>query len=124
MWVVNNDEICTTASDTSTERNSVKGAASSRREIHHCGMVLGDPCREDLLTPIRQQNAANTRRNTLRQLFGICHNHDLRGRLMSEFPGRQANGGKQRFKVPRRKINKKPSGLAIDELHQLGGKIF
>jgi hypothetical protein len=87
-------------------------------------MILRDPRLECVLEPFGLQNAADIASNILCEVFGIRHDHDLRRRLMGEFPSRKANGKKHRLQVPGRKIDYEPPSGAVDKRRQFSGEIF
>ena len=76
--IVNDDEVGAAAGDAAAKRDSIESAAGGGRKIHHCGMIFGDPCLEDLFEPFGLQNAADIASNGFCELFGIGHDHDLR----------------------------------------------
>ena len=92
MRVVNDNEIGAAALDAAAERHGIESAAGGGGKIHHRGMILRDPRLECVLEPFGLQNAADIASNALCEVFGIRHDHDLRRRLMGEFPSRKANG--------------------------------
>jgi hypothetical protein len=74
---------------------------------------------EHLLEPTGKQNRSDIACYGFRQVLGMGDNHDLQGRIMSQHPAGEADGGHQRLAVSARQIDDQTIALLIGERLEL-----
>jgi hypothetical protein len=104
--IVDDDDVEAPPGHPGIERGGVATAAPTGFEVHRAGPVRAEPrLGEDVGIPIRGDETQRPEGEVTRETLAVRDNRDAKPWIPAQEPGREHDGGQDRFQVTRRQVD-------------------